>query len=37
MGEPSSFTIVLNWIYGMLDIKSHPGQQLKTIPFKAQY
>ncbi|ERF73162.1 hypothetical protein EPUS_03003 [Endocarpon pusillum Z07020] len=37
MGEPSSFTIILNWIYEMLDIKSHPGQQLQTIPSKAKY
>lgn len=37
MGEPDSFAIILNWIYEMLNIKSHPGQQLKTIPFKAQY
>jgi hypothetical protein len=37
MGEPSSFAIILDWIYQMLDIKSHPGQQLKTMPFKAKY
>lgn len=37
MGEPSSFPVILSWIYEMLDIKSHPGQQLKTIPFKARY
>lgn len=37
MGEPSSFVIILDWVYKMLDIKSHPGQQLKTIPFKAKY
>ncbi len=37
MGEPQSFAIILTWIYKLLDIKSPPGQQLKTLLFQPKY
>jgi len=37
MGEPESFGIILNWIYGVLGLKGHVGEQLKALPFKAKY
>ena len=37
MGEPESFGIILNWIYGLLGIKANPIDQLKLLQFKAKY
>ena len=37
MGEPLSFTIVFNWLYGLLDIKADPREQLQTLPFRPQF
>jgi hypothetical protein len=37
MGEPESFTIILNWIYGILGLEGNVVDQLKALPFKAKY
>lgn len=37
MGEPDSFGIILNFIYGLLDIKANPVDQLKLLRFSAKY
>jgi hypothetical protein len=37
MGEPESFTIILNWIYAILGLEGNVVDQLKTLPFKAKY
>lgn len=36
MGEPESFTIVLEWIYKLFGIRANPRDQLKTLPFKSR-
>ena len=37
MGEPESFVIILKWLYKLFGIQAHPGEQLKTLPFKPRY
>jgi hypothetical protein len=37
MGEPESFTIILNWIYGILGLEGNVVDQLKGLQFKAKY
>jgi hypothetical protein len=37
MGEPESFGIILNWIYGLLGIEGSVGDQMKMLLFKAKY
>ena len=37
MGEPMSFVIILNWIYGLLGKPGNPMDQLKTVAFRAKY
>jgi hypothetical protein len=37
MGEPESFTIILNWIYAILGLEGNVVDQLKMLPFKAKY
>jgi hypothetical protein len=37
MGEPESFTIILNWIYRILGLEGNVVDQMKTLPFKAKY
>ncbi|KAF2760013.1 alpha/beta-hydrolase [Pseudovirgaria hyperparasitica] len=37
MGEPASFGIILKWLYGVLEIKANPMEQLKKLPFKLRY
>ncbi|KAF2228056.1 Alpha/Beta hydrolase protein [Elsinoe ampelina] len=37
MGEPESFGVILEWIYGLFEIQRDPREQLKTLPFKAKY
>lgn len=37
MGEPQSFTIILQWIFKLLDIQGDVGRFLSTIPFKPKY
>ncbi|KAI2472160.1 yellowish-green 1-like protein [Annulohypoxylon bovei var. microspora] len=37
MGEPESFSIILKWVFKLLDIPGDVGQFLSTIPFKPKY
>jgi hypothetical protein len=37
MGEPQSFTIVLKWVFKLLDVPGDAGKFLATIPFKPKY
>ncbi|KAK7991463.1 hypothetical protein PG988_000257 [Apiospora saccharicola] len=37
MGEPESFMVILQELFGVLDIKSHPGKFLSTLPFQPKY
>jgi len=37
MGEPDSFFIILQWIYGLLGIKGHFMDQMKTLPTRTKY
>ncbi|KAI5364071.1 putative esterase FrsA, alpha/Beta hydrolase [Septoria linicola] len=34
MGEPESFTIILQWIYDLFGLEEHPVDQMETIPSK---
>lgn len=37
MGEPASFGIVVQWIFGLLGVDAQPGELLKGLPFRAKY
>ncbi|KAI4870485.1 yellowish-green 1-like protein [Hypoxylon rubiginosum] len=37
MGEPESFSIILQWVFQLLGIQGNAGQFLSTIPFKPKY
>ncbi|KAI0889473.1 yellowish-green 1-like protein [Annulohypoxylon maeteangense] len=37
MGEPESFSIILKWVFKLLDIDGDVGRFLSTIPFKPKY
>jgi dienelactone hydrolase len=37
MGEPESFTIILNWLYKLFEMKANPVDHLKTIPSRPKY
>lgn len=37
MGEPMSFFIILQWLYGVLGVKGDMVKQMQTIPFKPKF
>lgn len=37
MGEPESFSIILKWIFKLLDIEGDVGRFMSTIPSRPKY
>lgn len=37
MGEPASFTVILQWLFKLLDVPGDVSEFLSTIPFKPKY